>query len=154
MIKSFEPIKYKKIYEPLLLAFLEKCLPESGRVLDLNGRHGFYLDIDHSFKSFWCMFDSDQIIGTVAIKELGGKSCELKSLYLLERYHGKGYGKCLLQTAIISAKEYGYENMFLDSLSTSKKAIALYRNAGFIDTERYNQNKHSDVFMLLDLKYR
>lgn len=58
MKKSFEPIKYKKIYEPLLLAFLEECLPESGRFLDINGRHSFYMDIDNSFKDFWCMFAS------------------------------------------------------------------------------------------------
>lgn len=54
--------------------------------------------------------------------------------------------------AIAYAKEYGYEKMYLDSLSTSKKAIALYRKTGFVDTERYNKNKHSDVFMVLYLK--
>lgn len=152
MKNSFEPITYKKVYEPLLLTFLEKCLPESGRALDISGRHSFYMDIDNSFKNFWCMFDHDKIIGAVAIKELSDKSCELKSLYLLEQYHGRGYGKCLLQKAIVRAKEYGYENMYLDSLSTSKKAIALYRKSGFVDTERYNQNERSDVFMVLDLK--
>lgn len=152
MKKSFEPIKYKKMYESLLLAFLEKCLPESGRSLDIDGQHSFYMDIDNSFKGFWCMFDHDKIIGTVAVKELNDKSCELKSLYLLKQYHGKGYGKCLLQKAIVYAKEYGYENMYLDSLSTSKKAIALYRRSGFVDTERYNQNERSDIFMVLDLK--
>lgn len=88
MEKSFEPIKYKKKYEFLLLAFLEKCMPESGRALDIGGRHSFYMDIDNLFKDFWCMFDHDKIIGAVAIKELDDKSCELKSLYLLERYHG------------------------------------------------------------------
>lgn len=152
MKNSFEPVKYDKRYEHLLLAFLEKCLPESGRALDISGRHSFYMDIDNSFKNFWCMFDQDKIIGAVAIRELGDKSCELKSLYLLEQYHGRGYGKCLLQKAIVYAREYGYEKMYLDSLSTSKKAIALYRRSGFTDTERYNQNERSDVFMVLDLK--
>lgn len=152
MEKSFEPTKYHKMYEPLLIDFLEQCLPESGRALDINGRHSFYKNIENSFNAFWCMFDQDKIIGAVAVKELDSKCCELKSLYLLEKYHGLGYGKCLLQKAISHAKEYGYELMYLDSLSTSKKAIALYRKAGFIDTERYNQNERSDVFMVLDLK--
>lgn len=47
MERSFEPIKYKKIYETLLLSFLEECLPESGRALDIGGRHSFYMDIDN-----------------------------------------------------------------------------------------------------------
>ena len=97
------------------------------------------------------MFDQEKVIGTVAVKELDDKSCELKSLYLLEKHHGKGYGKCLLEEAITYAKEFGYEKMCLDSLSTSKKAISLYCKAGFADTERYNQNEYSDVFMVLDL---
>ena len=33
--------------------------------------------------------------------------------------------------------------MYLDSLSTSKKAIFLYFKAGFVETERYNQNDYS-----------
>lgn len=150
--KEFEPVWYNKKYEPLLIDFLEQCLPESGRALDVNGRHSFYKDIESYFKAFWCMFDQGKVIGAVAVKELDDISCELKSLYLLKRYHGRGYGKCLLKTAITYAKESGYERMYLDSLSTSKKAIALYCKAGFVDTERYNQNERSDVFMVLDLK--
>lgn len=151
MEKAFEPVKYQKEYELFLIDFLEKCLPESGRVLDISGRHSFYKNIEKYFKAFWCMFDQEKVIGTVAVKELDDKSCELKSLYLFEQYHGRGYGKCLLEKAITYAKESGYEKMYLDSLSTSKKAISLYRKVGFVETERYNQNEHSDVFMILDL---
>ena len=151
MAKKFKPVKYQKDFEPLLFDFLEKCLPESGRALDISGRHSFYKDIENCFKAFWCMFDQEKVIGTVAVKELDDKSCELKSLYLLEQHHGKGYGKSLLEEAITYAKEFGYEKMYLDSLSTSKKAISLYCKAGFVDTQRYNQNEYSDVFMVLDL---
>ena len=59
------------------------------------------------------MFDQEKMIGVVAVKELDEKNCELKSLYLLERYHGMGYGKCLIQKAIAYAKESGYEKMYL-----------------------------------------
>ena len=53
--------------------------------------------------------------------------------------------------AIELAKGNGYKKMFLDSLSTSTKAIGLYRRIGFIDTEKYNSSIYSDVFMVLDL---
>lgn len=152
MGKQFEILEFRKDYEERLIDFLEQCLPESGRDLDINGRHRFYKDIDNYFKAFWCMFDQGKVIGAVAVKELDAASCELKSLYLLERYHGKGYGKRLLKKAVTYAREAGYERMYLDSLSTSIKAIALYRKAGFVDTDRYNQNERSDVFMCLELK--
>jgi ribosomal protein S18 acetylase RimI-like enzyme len=152
MEKSFEPIKYSKDYQLLLIEFLEKCLPESNRVLDIDGRHGFYKDIEHNFKGFWCMLHNEEIIGAVAVHQLSEKNCELKSLYLLEKYHGRGYGRKLLDMAIDFAKNYGYEKMYLDSLSTSTRAVALYRKNGFVDTEKYNDSVRSDVFMVRNLK--
>ena len=152
MEKQFEPVIYQKKYEPSLINFLEQCLPESGKTLDINGRHSLYKDIDNYFKAFWCMFDKGDVIGVVAVKEMDDVSCELKSLYLLKQYHGKGYGKSLLKKAITYAKQSGYEKMYLDCFSTSKKAIMLYCRTGFVETERYKQNACADVFMVLDLK--
>ena len=97
------------------------------------------------------MFDGERLIGTAAVKKLTSDSCELKSLYLLEKYHGKGLGRTLLQTAVTFARNADYQKMYLDSLSTSTNALALYRKMGFQDTARYNDNPHSDVFMVLDL---
>lgn len=135
-----------------LIAFLEKCLPESGRILDLNGRHSFYKDIPGHFDVFLCMTDGETVIGTVAVRRMNDKDCELKSLYLLEKYHGMGLGRKLLETAIENARKLGYKKMYLDSLSTSKRAVKLYRAAGFKDTEKYNDSIFSDVFMVLELR--
>ena len=149
---SFIPVIYEKQYETSLFAFLEICLPESGRALDLSGRHAFYLDIPRHFRVFWCMFDGDAIVGTVGIRDANAGACELKSLYLLEKYHGKGYGRRMLETALDFAKKAGYRRIYLDSLSTSTRAIRLYRRAGFTDTERYNDAERSDVFMVKELQ--
>lgn len=145
-IKEFDE-KYNKN----LMQFLRKCLLQSGRKLDLQGRHKIYCNISQSFECFWCMLDDEDIIGTVALKKLNSESCELKSLYLLENYHGVGLGYRLLMQAICFAKQFGYEEMYLDSLSTSKKALDLYGKVGFVQTERYNQNQAADVFMVLKL---
>lgn len=152
MADSFTPVKYNPIYQPKLLFFLEQCLPQSGRALDIQGHHSFYLDIENNFLAFWCMFDGESIIGTVAVRNIDDENCELKSLYLLEQYHGRGYGRKLIQEAVSFAKKQGYKKMYLDTLSTSKKAIALYQKMGFVDTEKYFQSVRSDVFMVLDLK--
>jgi ribosomal protein S18 acetylase RimI-like enzyme len=97
------------------------------------------------------MSDGKNIIGTVAVAELNKTDCELKSLYLSETYHGNGYGKRLLLHAIGNAKSLSYKKMYLDSLSTSTKAIELYRRTGFVETGKYNLNIFADVFMVLEL---
>jgi N-acetylglutamate synthase-like GNAT family acetyltransferase len=44
-----------------------------------------YFNVDNFFTYFWCLFDDEMLIGTVALKRLGAEQCELKSLYLLEQ---------------------------------------------------------------------
>lgn len=143
--------EFQETYNADMIQFLQECLPQSGRKLELDGRHKMYQDIKHYFQYFWCMFAGEKIIGTVALKRLQDKECELKSLYLLEEYHGRGLGDMLLQKAISQAKTDGYRIMRLDTLSSSKRAISLYKKAGFTETERYNENNVADVFMKLFL---
>ena len=85
------------------------------------------------------------------LKKLDGAKCELKALYLLQAYHGRGLGRRLLETAISRARETGCKEMYLDTLSTSKRAIRLYEKMGFTRTKRYNGNEAADVFMVLRL---
>lgn len=140
-------IEYTTEYENKLIDFLDECLPESGRTLDIKGQHSYYREIETFFHKFWIMIDSERVIGTVAIKSITETACEIKSLYLLKVYHNQGLGHTLLTHAVDFARTVGYEKMYLDSLSTSTKAISLYRHMGFTDTEKYNNNLRADVFM-------
>ena len=99
----------------------------------------------------WCLFDGEAIAGTVALKRMNDTEIELKSLYLLEKYHGRGLGRQLLETALKYAAEKEYKTILLDTKSSSEKAIRLYRKAGFVMTERYNNNENADVFMKLSI---
>ena len=41
--------------------------------------------------------------------------------------------------------------MYLDTLSTSREAVSLYKKMGFVMTKRYNSNTEANVFMVLYL---
>ncbi len=152
MNDSFIPVRYKDEYFEKLTAFLEECLPQSGRVLELEGRHSFYKDIENCFFEFFVMFDGEDIIGSAAVRRFNENDCELKSMYLLEKYHGKGLGRALAEEVIGCAKKAGFKKMYLDTFSTSTKAIKLYKRLGFEECEPYHQAARSDVFMELALK--
>lgn len=143
--------KYEAQYQNRLFQFLKICLPQSGRKFEPNGRHKMYNNVPGYFEHFWCLFDGEDMIGTAALKKLDSGRCELKALYLLEKYHKKGLGRRLLNTAIQKAQQDGYEEMYLDTLSSSKKAIRLYEKTGFVKTERYNDNYMAEIFMILKL---
>lgn len=133
-----------------ILSFMERCLPESGRVFELDGRHYAYKDIEKNFLKFWCMYDGDDIIGTVAIRDIGQRRGEIKSLYLLNDYQGKGFGRKLFDLALTEVKRAGFNEVYLDTIrANSKRALDMYKKAGFVEIEKYNDNPVADVFMKL-----
>ena len=117
--------KYEAQYQNRLFQFLEICLPQSGRKFEPNGRHKMYNNVPGYFEHFWCLFDGEDMIGTAALKKLDSGRCELKALYLLEKYHKKGLGRRLLNTAIQKAQQDGYAEIYLDTLSSSRRAVRL-----------------------------
>ena len=143
--------KFNDQYTEKVISFLRCCLPESGRKLDLDQKHKSYLDVQHCFDAFWIMLDGEEIIGTAVLKRMDECRCELKSLYLYERFQGRGLGRMLLKTVIEEAVRSGYREMYLDTLSTSARALILYEKVGFVRTERYNENYDADIFMVLKL---
>ncbi len=126
--------------------FLESVLPESGRNLDANAIQQ-YVESLGQFENVWCLYDGASLIGTVGIRRLDETNCELKALYLYSKYHGQRLGYRLISTALEGAKRAGFEAMYLDTISTSERAIRLYKAVGFTEIEQYKETIRSDVFM-------
>ncbi len=137
--------------QPELFDLTQRCFLQCGKVFEPGGRHAFYNDIVHNFVQFWCMLDNSIMIGTVGLKQLDSEKCELKALYLDEKHQGKGLGRTLAKTAIDYARHNGYTEIYLDCMSTSVNAVALYEKLGFHKTERYNKNFFADIFMKMEL---
>ena len=143
-------------YEPplneALLAFLGRCLPESGRSFDPEGRHAHLMRIEEAYEALWCLVeDGGEVVGCAGVRALDARTCELKTLFVFERLQGRGWGRRLAECAVAFARERGYDAVRLDTISTSANAIALYRRLGFRDIDRYGGNPMADVFMELDL---
>jgi len=126
--------------------FLESVLPESGRNLDTDAIKQYVKSLE-DFDKVWCLYDGLALIGTVGIRQLDTTNCELKALYLYSRYHGQGLGYRLITAALEEAKQAGYEAIYLDTISTSERAIKLYKAVGFMEIEQYKETIRSDVFM-------
>lgn len=147
-----EMVAYEPRLHNALFAFLGRCLPESGRAFDPEGRHAHLKRIEDAYEALWCLVeDGGEIVGCVGVRPLDAQTCELKTLFVFERLQGQGWGRRLAERAIAFARERGYAAVRLDTISTSANAIALYRRLGFRDIERYDGNPMADVFMELRL---
>ena len=97
-------------------------------------------------------FLGDEAVGCVALRKLDDSSCEMKRLYVKTGYRGKRIGKALVEQVIEAARQTGYRQMRLDTFRFMEDAIKIYRQYGFYEIGRYNDNPATTaVFMQLDL---
>ena len=87
--------------------------------------------------------------------ETGPDDMELTRIYALHRFHGKGLGARLMQTAIDTARAAGKRRLLLAVYSRNDRANAFYRKSGFKQVgERLfhvGVNDYQDWVLALDL---
>ena len=91
---------------------------------------------------FLVMTDNDQIIGTGAIRKLDDTTCELKRVWLLFDYHGKGLGYRIIQELLAFGRQKGYQRVRLETdREEQSRAYELYKRLGFCEIPRYSDHQ-------------
>ena len=131
--------------------------------------YGAWLNIDLSFQSFARELDTlpgkyapprgeilvardrdDRAIGCVGLRPLGadGRVCEMKRLYIVPEGRKHGLGLRLVNSILDTAKQTGYCEMRLDTLSSMTQAISLYEKCGFVRIDAYYDTPLQDTIFL------
>lgn len=112
---------------------------------------------DVSKAVYFVIEQEGEIIGCAGISQLenyGGNCCELQKMYFLEQARGKGLGCQMMDTCLNTAKAFGFEHCYLETMPFMKDAQKLYRKSGFeyIDAPLGNTGHFScPVWMLKTL---
>ena len=123
-----------------------------------NEAHGELKDMDDIQQNYFenggiflVTADEAELIGTGAIRELEDDICELKRLWLLTSYHGKGLGYRMLQELFLFAREKGYRRIRLQTDTIYQtRALDFYRRIGFYEIPRYT-DRTDDISMEMPL---
>ena len=78
----------------------------------------------------------------------GAVRFEVKHLFLQPHTRGRRWGQALLTELERRAREFGAEELVLDTNASLEAAGALYRKSGFEDTEPYNDNPNATNWYL------
>jgi putative acetyltransferase len=78
--------------------------------------------------------------GCVAVRRWEDRACEMKRLYVRDRFKGQRCGRVLAERALAWAHRAGYERMLLDTLPSMAAAQRLYEDLGFRDVVPYRFN--------------
>lgn len=86
---------------------------------------------NENLENIWIIYSDSFPIGCIAYRQKDDSVGEVKRLYILSEYRGKGISKELLKTVECYAKEQGCTTLFLDTRITLEPAVSIYRSFGF-----------------------
>lgn len=95
--------------------------------------------------------EDGQVIGSGGVRRLEAHTAELRRMWLLQRYQGRGIGRHLLGELMRFARRQGYARVRLQTAPQQARALAFYRKAGFYEIPAYNQET-GEVSMEYDLR--
>ncbi len=103
--------------------------------------------------TFWTAWRDTMLLGFGALKELDSSHGEVKSMRAAPAARGAGVGRALLDHIVAEARRRGYARLSLETGTAALHvpAVALYRSAGFIQSEPfadYRPSQHNQFFRL------
>jgi putative acetyltransferase len=123
----------------------EEVIRRYDAMSDLDNLRSHYFDNNGTFL---VLIDEGRVVGSGAIRRLNNDICELKRMWFLKAYRGRGLGAKMAQMLLDFATKKGYKKVRLDTIDEQKQAqaIQLYQRLGFYFIERYNDSSCT-VFM-------
>ena len=86
----------------------------------------------------------DHAVGCGAIKKYDASTMEIKRMYTLPEYRGKGIASRILRYLENWALELGYSVCILETGKRQQDAVALYEKNGYCLTEKYGPYQDMD----------
>ena len=121
----------------------EKLVIELDAVLAiLDGEdHAFYAQFNKSsaLKNAIIAYENETAVGIGAYKEYDSETVEMKRMYTLPEFRGKGIASKILSELELWAKEENYKSAVLETGFLQTDAISLYKKLGYVITENYGQ---------------
>lgn len=110
------------------------------RILD-GEDHAFYAQFNKSnlLKNALVCYENEVAVGIGAYKEYDAETVEIKRMYTLPEYRGKGIAKAIVTELELWAKEEGYQLAILETGYLQKDAIGLYQKLGYEITDNFGQ---------------
>ena len=147
---------YESYMQPDIEAFFCCCFTALGWEYEPDSHEADTLSIPDVYQSagqFWCLYDTEMLVGTVAVRAIDpmGQTAELKRLYVRPDRQGEGWGELLFTTALRFAKEAGFQTIRADTERSRAASRHLMRKHGFREIPRYNDNDFAELFFELEV---
>ena len=157
IIREILPEDNLQIRKVIRDVFIELELPLEGTAYADSETEMMYESYQNENERYFVIDFDGHILGGGGIKPLNNgndNTCELQKMYFLPPARGLGIGSKMIDLCLNKAREFGYEQCYIETMSYMEAAQKLYKRYGFEylegpigDTGHYSCGVH----MLLDL---
>ncbi len=96
-------------------------------------------------------FYKDKPAGCVALRKVKDGVCEMRRLWVREKFRGKNIGWNLAEEIIKQSRKMGYRKMILETIPLMERAISIYQILGFKRTTVTERDDNEVIHMELNL---
>tara|TARA_R110000772_G_scaffold209528_1_gene320065 strand:+ start:385 stop:870 length:486 start_codon:yes stop_codon:yes gene_type:complete len=157
IIRSIERTDNDATANVIRLVLVELGVPKVGTAYEDKSLDAMFENYEKDKAAYFVVEEDGDVIGGAGISKLdnhNGNVCELQKMYLSPLARGRGIGTKMIDLCLNQAREYGYEQCYIETMSFMEAAQKLYRTYGFEylegplgDTGHYSCGVH----MILDL---
>lgn len=137
-IREIEAQDNPKIAAAIREVLIEFGVPKVGTAYADKILDTLYEAYQKERASYFILLRGEEIVGGAGVAQLDnfeGNVCELQKMYFKSEARGKGLGKKMMDLCLNKAKEYGFEQCYLETLPYMEDARKLYRKVGFKDLD-------------------
>jgi len=128
IIQTYDDSRKEEVRNVVLAVLLEHEFEfDSSKDSDLKDINGYYFGRGGTF---FVGLEEGRVVGTAGVRKLEEGICEIRRIYLIKDFRGKGNGKKLFLAALDFA-EKNCSGAVLKTDSTLNKAIDMYLKHGF-----------------------
>jgi ribosomal protein S18 acetylase RimI-like enzyme len=143
---------FAHLYDPAdLAAFFKKFSEETWRAELSDRRYAFRIAEEDGVPAGYVK------LGPTSLPHVGaGRAIELRQLYILSRWHGRGLAAALMDWALAEARRRGAEDLYLTVFVDNHRARRFYERYGFSYVGPYSfmVGNHADEDHVLRLSLK
>lgn len=138
IIREIKPEDNEQMANVVRDVIVEMGAPKVGTAYEdkaLDDLHGTY---EKERAIYYVIEHQGKVVGGGGIAPLDnfdGNTCELQKMYFLAETRGKGLGSKLISICLDKAKEFGFDECYLETMPYMTAAQKLYKKNGFTNID-------------------
>jgi putative acetyltransferase len=139
IIREIKPDDNAQMANIIREVIVEMGAPKVGTAYEDTATDKMFETYQKEKAIYYVLEHQNKIVGGAGIAQLDnfeGNTCELQKMYFLPIARGRGLGTKLISKCLEKAKEFGFDNCYLETLPYMKDAVKLYKKNGFTNLEK------------------